>query len=525
MTKIMPFSTVFSIKFSFFLLFLAAIFLFSGCGGSSTKIEPVSNTDEDSTDADFDGVDYDYDYDDYETEDEEDLDSDDTDDSETSTEEKPARQPTREECINAGGTWDEEESRHCYRDKDCDEKPENAKWSGWYNDTYRQYYENGEWSEPPVTEYNDDKQFDECDFVCRKNYSWDGTECKDLCDPDPCAAVEHSDGTCITTPGIYSCGCADGYRWNDGECVEITSELSLGNICTCQSECYKDFFETRVECMAEGKELFGQDAVYAAAGRCIRKKYSVKETGIENENIMLDNNLKLEWQQTVSGEEYDWETAVNYCKNLEYGGYTDWRTPTPKELLSTLEAGRCDPETTDFYFKDSGLFLTSKLYAGNSNLVWLIENSFGNMSYFSRNLAIISVRCVRGKTIPEDTFTVSVVNGDEIVTDAATGLIWQKGDLSAKRWKEALEYCESLNYAGYSDWRLPNINELASLANYDKYSPASDFPGISQENYWSSTTDIPFLGSALNIFFHTGEIDYASKDTFYYVKCVRQEER
>ena len=328
-----------------FVLISALLILAPACG--EKKSEPAeAENDIDSLDADFDAVEED-DYDDYETEDEEDLDSDDTDDSETSeTEEKPARQPTREECVKAGGTWDEGKSRPCYRERNCDEKPENAKWSGWYNDTYRQYYENGEWSEPPLTEYNDDKEFDECDFICRKNYSWDGTECKDLCDPDPCAAVEHSDGLCITTPGLYSCGCTDGYRWNNGECVEITSELSFGNICTCQSECYKDILETGAECTAEGKELFGQDAVYAAAGRCIRQKYSIKETGIENEDIILDNNLKLEWQFTLSGEKYDWQTAVNYCKNLEYGGYTDWRTPTPKELLSIL-GGRCDKETPD----------------------------------------------------------------------------------------------------------------------------------------------------------------------------------
>ena len=151
-----------------FVLLSALLFFAPGCGGK--KSEPAeAESDADSLDADFDGVDYDYDYDDYETEDEEDLDSDDTDDSETSTEEKPARQPTREECINAGGTWDEEESRHCYRDKDCDEKPENTLWNGWY--TYRQYYENGKWSEPAATEYNDEEEVDECDFICRKNYS------------------------------------------------------------------------------------------------------------------------------------------------------------------------------------------------------------------------------------------------------------------------------------------------------------------------------------------------------------------
>ena len=41
---------------------------------------------------------------------------------------------------------------------------------------------------------------------------------------------------------------------------------------------------------------------------------------------------------------------------------------------------------------------------------------------------------------------------------------WQK-DPSSKpyRWKNAIEYCSSLELAGYSDWRMPNIDELRSI--------------------------------------------------------------
>ncbi len=532
MTKIVPFSTVFSTKFSFFLLFFAAVFLFSGCG-SSTKIEPVSNTDEDSTDADFDMDEEEGWEEDEETEDEDETDTEadskpdkDTDSDKPDTEsddDNDSGKPTRTECLKVGGTWDESDKK-CYKRVQCNEKPENSLWNTAIY--YYQYYEKGEWSEPIATEYNEETGA--CHFICIKNYFWDGEECKNLCDSDPCAAVGHSDGTCTTTtPYIYSCGCDDGYTWNEEKCKEITSKLSLGNICSCQSECYTDVAQKEsARCPAEGFNFFGQDAINAALGTCVRKNYSIKETGIENENIIIDKNLKLEWQQTIPTEIYTWKDAVYYCENLEYGGYDDWRLPTPKELFANIDYGRCDPEITGNYFKEPKTFWTSKLYAGNPNQVWHGNFGSGDMFYDAVSKKR-EVRCVRGETIQEDIFVVSTLDGDEIVTDTATGLIWQKEHAAGKRWKEALEYCENLTYAGYSDWRLPNINELVSLSNYDKYSPASDFPDIPLEYFWSSTTKMTtseYLYSghvAWTVLFYTAAVISENKDIFYHVKCVR----
>ncbi len=58
-------------------------------------------------------------------------------------------------------------------------------------------------------------------------------------------------------------------------------------------------------------------------------------------------------------------------------------------------------------------------------------------------------------------------NQDGTVTDARTGLMWQKGgSQDPVTWSAASEYVERLNqeaFAGYSDWRLPTVPELASL--------------------------------------------------------------
>jgi hypothetical protein len=56
------------------------------------------------------------------------------------------------------------------------------------------------------------------------------------------------------------------------------------------------------------------------------------------------------------------------------------------------------------------------------------------------------------------------------VLDTSTGLMWAASDNgSAAAWKEAKEYCENHNAGGYTDWRMPTVEELKSL--YDGNEP------------------------------------------------------
>lgn len=61
----------------------------------------------------------------------------------------------------------------------------------------------------------------------------------------------------------------------------------------------------------------------------------------------------------------------------------------------------------------------------------------------------------------------------------------------AESWEEAAVHCENLEYAGYSDWRLPNKNELASTISYDasdEYGTFLTMPESGPYDFWSSTT-------------------------------------
>ncbi len=81
-------------------------------------------------------------------------------------------------------------------------------------------------------------------------------------------------------------------------------------------------------------------------------------------------------------------------------------------------------------------------------------------------------------------------NGDGTVSDLTTGLMWQQDSVQGISWKDGLAYCSDLQLGGYSDWRLPDVNELISLVDYSQSSPSIDesyFTNTST-HYWSSTT-------------------------------------
>ena len=56
---------------------------------------------------------------------------------------------------------------------------------------------------------------------------------------------------------------------------------------------------------------------------------------------------------------------------------------------------------------------------------------------------------------------------DPTWTDATTGLMWTRQDNGSEvDWNQANNYCANLRLAGYSNWQLPSIDELAGI--YDQ---------------------------------------------------------
>ena len=118
-----------------------------------------------------------------------------------------------------------------------------------------------------------------------------------------------------------------------------------------------------------------------------------------------------------------------------------------------------------------------------------------------------------------------VDNGDGTVTDLCTGLMWQQETApETYNWQNALKYCEGLDLAGYTDWRLPNVRELRSIVDYGRWEPAIDpvFGAVALW-YWSSSTSVAGPYDAWSVNFHWGYVHLGNpyKAKTYYVRAVR----
>lgn len=122
------------------------------------------------------------------------------------------------------------------------------------------------------------------------------------------------------------------------------------------------------------------------------------------------------------------------------------------------------------------------------------------------------------------------------VTDSQTDLMWHVCSIecdtpSVYTWEEALNYVEQFNtqvkFAGYTDWRLPNIRELATLAELQCFHPAinvSVFPDTLPFHYWSSSPYKFYPHYSWYMNFEDGVYTYGDRTDKKHIRLVRNAE-
>jgi hypothetical protein len=275
-----------------------------------------------------------------------------------------------------------------------------------------------------------------------------------------------------------------------------------------------------------------------------------------------------------------WWDALSYvvCLNSSnYLGYNDWRLPNRKEIRSLIDYSRLSapplPVGHPFNSVQINPYWTSSTYAADSTQAWDIDLSQGAVASFTKSPATWYVWAVRagqggapadlpktgqrycytsinfpnctgigedgdiraGVSWPNPRF----VNPDgslpvgNMILDLLTGLIWTKdanapgpggcNPSGSKTWQEALNYVACLNtnnYLGYSDWRLPNVNELESLVDAEWSNPAlpsgHPFSNVVADFYWSSTTSAVYIDNAASVSMYDGLVGSWGKTNYNY---------
>jgi hypothetical protein len=130
--------------------------------------------------------------------------------------------------------------------------------------------------------------------------------------------------------------------------------------------------------------------------------------------------------------------------------------------------------------------------------------------------------------LPTSTRFETVLDG-QAVLDWETGLVWEKSPNTTPRtWGNAVLYAYKKMVGGRKGWRLPTVEELASIVDTSvsgspKLPSGHPFTNVQSSSYWSSTTLFNETSIAWCVDFDNGYVDAANgiKSEFLYVWCVR----
>ncbi len=303
-----------------------------------------------------------------------------------------------------------------------------------------------------------------------------------------------------------------------------SSEYTYTIVDTDQTWCLSD--SEAVEC---GEVFVGQDAQYEGL------QPSYQDNG---DGTVTDLNTSLMWIQDAGDKTY-YTDAMEELETYTFAGYDDWRLPTIKELYSLalfsgVDASMASSSDVDGLWplidEDYFVFLYGDESGGNRVIdsQWLTSSIYvstvneGQSCFFGFNFSDGRIKCYGLDATPAGGYFAQYVrggegygendyveNGDDSITDNATGLTWTQNDSGeGLDFDSALNYCEALSLGDSDDWRLPNIKELHSLVDYSRSPDTTDSAAIDPlfnmtqiineageddyGAYWSGTTLISY---------------------------------
>jgi hypothetical protein len=127
-------------------------------------------------------------------------------------------------------------------------------------------------------------------------------------------------------------------------------------------------------------------------------------------------------------------------------------------------------------------------------------------------------------------FRVLILFNGEAVLDKETGRVWEQSPngVDSRPWLDAQFHCNQKTVGNRKGWRLPTIQELASLVQPGDppggpdLPPGHPFDNVQSSDYWSATTFSANTSNAWGVGFGNGFVFTSGKTHgSLFVWCVR----
>ncbi|MEI7784735.1 MAG: DUF1566 domain-containing protein [Betaproteobacteria bacterium] len=287
---------------------------------------------------------------------------------------------------------------------------------------------------------------------------------------------------------------------------------------------------------------------------------------------ILDKVTGLLWQTTYTPSAYaNMSNLVNAANNANVCGKSDWRVPGSNELLSVLNFSTLinQPMNADTILsapRMTGDFWTAEEVANATDNAWVVSPGQGGaVTFFSKTASTPFVRLVSGgldNGVPraatcndaDSRFDVMkdatiAATPDGTIYDKKSGLMWKQcteGSVGAQcsqtssppfvtasatstylaNWLKNVNDNPSTLGAGFSDWRIPTVKELASLVDRCITPPSTPainttiFPASKSVAYISSTVNANDITSFWYVDFKDGTVAVGTPQSKY-LRLVR----
>ena len=254
---------------------------------------------------------------------------------------------------------------------------------------------------------------------------------------------------------------------------------------------------------------------------------------VQDRELVLDRLTGLTWSRSanLAGFPMTWDEALEHVSSLNKSrqlGRDDWRLPNRRELRSLIshqERKPALPKEHPFENVFPGWYWSSTTAAIAPSYAWYVHTEGGRMFYGAKDgYCLVWPVSGESRVLPRtgqktcfDTRGNALECADSLqdgalrtgvewpeprfeplpfgdVRDPLTNLVWRKSPEAEGRWltwEQALDAAAGLRQSSGLPWRLPSINELESLVDSERHSPAlpqgHPFSGLGQA-FWSATT-------------------------------------